>query len=505
MKYLSSLLISLLFFILTYSSASNEFLLKDIVIIVFLLLSVFGIEALVAKLFVKRLFLHNLLLAGFTTINILYVNLIFIEDFIVLSIYAQVLALVVAVFILTTFMTLLDENKRFARVLPVLIVLAIMIILIKPHLLVAPISKASIEPGMTSAKNIRILDFKTKPNVYFISFDSIIPKVLLKKHLGLEATPYHGILDTHFRRFNNFFSDYYSTVRSLSSLLALDREYYSKARKEGKSKYFFSGKIPSPLFEIFKHNGYETNTIYINHYFGAKKGPYVDNYLVSQANLKFGVCQFTPKDGLYSFSYMGYCSLLETEKFRSMLRKLKLDFSDRLDSIDFLIENLKAGLQKKTPQIFLGYLYKPGHTPATFDRSKEGSIEEYREYYLKGSKEAASYLNKILKFIDEEDPDAILYLFGDHGPWISRRDEFATNREFYVQDRFGVYGGIYPSDRCAGTFDAPYNNNFMTVSQGAQLIIKCLSGGEDAFIIQNNYYLPKIENEENRYESYLYE
>ena len=506
MKYLTSLLISLFFFSQTYSSSTNEFLLKDIIIIVFLLLIVFAIEIRIANLFTQRPFLHNLMIAIFTSINILYLNLILIEDFIGLSVYEKGLALLLAVFILTTLMNMLDEYKRIARVAPVFIALAITVVLIQAHLSVALAPDTATKPGMTSAENIRLVDFKSKPNVYLISFDSLIPRVLLKKYLGLETTAYHEILDTHLRRFNNFFSDQHNTVASFSSLLALDPDHYYKATTDKTSKYFFSGFIPSPLFEIFKHNGYETSTLYINYFFGTQKGPYVDNYLVNQPSFNDGVCRFTPKHELYAFTYMGYCALLDIKLFRKLIRILGLDFSSDLTSIEFLIKNIKAGLQKGTPQVFLGYIYSPGHTSQTFDHTKKGAIEEYQQYYLKGSKETAAHLTKILTLIDQEDPNAIVYIFGDHGPWISRRAKFETDSTFYVQDKFGVYGGIYPSDRCTETFDATDNSNFMTISQGARLIIKCLSGGEDAFIKQNDYYLPPtIASGVNRYESYVYE
>lgn len=506
MKYLSSLLISIFFYSLTYSSSSNEFLSKDIIITIILLLIVFAIEVRIASLFAKNLFLHNLILAIFTSINILYLNLILIEEFIGLSIYKQLLALLVAIFILTTFMNMLDEFKRLARMAPGLIALAIAAILIKTHLTYAFVPNVVTNPGMTSAQNIRLVDFETKPNVYFISFDSIIPIVLLKKYLGLETTTYHEVLDTHFRRFNNFFSDQHNTVASLSSFLAFDMSHYYKAKKSETSKHFYSGLIPSPLLEIFKHNGYETSTLYINYFFGTEKGPYVDNYLVNKASLKDGVCRFTPKNELYAFTYMGYCALLEIKIFRKLIRILRLDSQSKLSQFEYLIKNLKEGLQKDAPQVFLGYVYSPGHTPQNYDHSQEGSLETYQQFYLNGSKDTTGYLNELLSFIDQEDPNAIVYLFGDHGPWMSRRSEFASESTFYVQDKFGVYGGIYPPDRCASTFDSHANLDFMTVSQGARLIIKCLSGGEDAFIVQNDYILPDAIGEgENRYESYLYE
>ena len=314
----------------------------------------------------------------------MYLNLILIDDFIGLSIYAKIFALVIAIFILITLINIMDEYKYIAKTAPIFIIIAISIVLIQTHRSYEFTPAASTNSETTSAENIRIVDFKSTPNVYFISFDSMIPKILLKKYLKIETTSYHDILDSKFRRFNNFFADQHNTVASFSSLLALDPDHYQDSLTNKTYKHFFSGFIPSPLFEIFKHNGYEATTSFINYNFGTKKGPYLDNYLVNKSSLKDGVCRFTPKNDLYAFTYMGYCSLLKFKLFRKIIRVLRLDSQSDLTHVDFLIKNLKSGLHKKVPQVFLGYIYSPGHTPQTFDISNDGAIEKYQKLLFKG-------------------------------------------------------------------------------------------------------------------------
>lgn len=74
-----------------------------------------------------------------------------------------------------------------------------------------------------------------------------------------------------------------------------------------------------------------------------------------------------------------------------------------------------------------------------------------------------------------------------------------------MQGRIGVYGGIHPPDRCAESFATPYNPDFMTILQGAHMIIRCLSGGKNAFLTPEDYRLP-ISNPKDpiRYEDYRY-
>ncbi len=515
MKYLLTVLLSVFFFSLTYASAPTEFTQVDLGFIACLVSIVLTAQLAIAHMFVRCRVVQNMILAEFATVNIFSLNLLLNMTFLYLPGYGQVLSLLLSMFIIFTFMNMLDEIPRISRVLPALFALATAGVLAQTLLSVAPVPEVSAEHGKTSAKNIRIVDFKTKPNVYFIAFDSLIPKVLLQKHLGLETTPYHEVLDAHFQRFKNFFADRVPTRRSLNSLLALDIGHYSEARRNNIASRFFSGRIPSPLFEIFKHNGYETNTLYRSGYFGWNKGPHVDNYWIDRLGSKTGACEFISTSGLKAFTFMGYCSLVKSNMFISAFRGQIID--SNISDIDFLINKMRAGLQRDAPQIFVGYVYSPGHTVGDFDRKDTEVADKYRQYYFKRSKKTAAYLNNIVTFIANEDPEAIVYVFGDHGPGISRKDTFKENGVIFVQDRFGVYGGIHPRDRCAESFSTPYNKNFMTVLQGAHMIIKCLSGGKYAFITLEDYRLPESRiledyrlpesktTSHNRYEDYLYE
>jgi len=233
MKFLLLILLSAFFFAQTYASAPNEFGPLDVGLLVCLAVIVFGLEVLIAYQFARHRNIQNLILAGLATANILSVNLVLNEAFLNLPGYAILLALLLALFILFSFMKMVDEDTLIGKLLLVSIVFATVGVLGQTILTLEPTLSESTTPGQTSAENIQFVDFKNKPNVYFLAFDSILPKTLLQKHLGLESTPYHVVLDTHFRSFNNFFADQIWTKRSINSLLALDLSHFSKAKKEG--------------------------------------------------------------------------------------------------------------------------------------------------------------------------------------------------------------------------------------------------------------------------------
>ena len=92
-----------------------------------------------------------------------------------------------------------------------------------------------------------------------------------------------------------------------------------------------------------------------------------------------------------------------------------------------------------------------------------------------------SLLNRLLHHLDERDPEAMLLVYGDHGPFLSRNVPFADAPEFVVQDHYGALGGIHPQNACAEWFDrAQERLGYLTLLDAVHTVIRCLSGGESA-------------------------
>ena len=498
MKKLLVIVVTALFFALTYASGPDEFNTSDLYALGCLFPIVIGAQLLIAHFLIRSRFLQNLFLSGFATANILSVNLILNDAYTALPQFVWLLTVLLAVFILFSIMNMMDDYPRMAKVITIIVASAVIGIVAEAVVFSGKSLEATADPGKTSAKNIRLVDFKTRPNVYFIAFDALMPRVLVRKFLELETTPYHDFLDAHFRRFRNMFADKVATRRALNSLLAFDLDYFARF---GKKPGLFSGRIPSPLLEIFKHNGYTTNTLYQNPRFGKEKGPYVDNYFTERG---YGVCEVLNEDFKY-LTFLGYCQLRTTKLFTSLLKRLNL--SNDLNEIDFLLANLRSGLDEGKPQMFLSYIFSPKHTPKSFRWRKSETVDKYRQTYLRNSSTTAEYFEQLITFISREDPSAILYVFGDHGAFVSRGARMKDNDlALHIQGRYGVYGGIYPPDRCSESLSEPYTENFTTVMQGAHMIIRCLADGEDAFIAPINYRLGHFGTKSfHRYEDYLYE
>ena len=330
------------------------------------------------------------------------------------------------------------------------------------------------EPRVESASvsgdvsNVRNVSLSKTPNLYFISFDSLVPRALLKKYLDVDGTGFHALFDAKFRRFPNLFANAVSTRNSLYTVLALDPHVHNSQTTGGRDPGTFSGRSPSPLLGILRENGYETSTLFDNSYLGKRKGPWVDNYVYFQNRT---LCNLLD-EALRPWAFWGYCRWFRREA------PIFPRFLERITSVD-------AGGE---PRFTMAHLYIPGHTGSSYRHGDAAEFERYRAGYLRNIETAAEYLDRIVRHV-EEDPDAILLLYSDHGMFLSRGVEFDDDPEFFVQDRYGVLGGVFPPDACAPWFDAAAAPGWMTLLDAVHAVLYCLSDGKGALVEPRTYVI----------------
>ena len=353
-------------------------------------------------------------------------------------------------------------------------------------------------PVTVDTTYIRDISFRETPNLYFVSFESMAPRSLLKKYLGLETTRFHDSFDSSFRRFPNFFANSVQTRNSLNTVLALDVDAYAAQRKELNARgydpdpHLFSGRNPSNLLGILHGNGYETTSIYENRHFGEEKGRYINNYITSSNKT---VCSLLDA-GIRDFSFWGYCRFLGKGIVGSRGSALS---AERITKV-----NADAN-----PQFVMAHLYPPRHADNSFRYDDAEKLEAFRRGYINGSERAARYLDLVIRHLKENDPDAILLVYGDHGLFLSRGVHFEDDPEFVFQDHFGILGGVYPRDTCAGWFDEASSQGYMTILDAVHALLRCLSDGESPLIKPRKYTQPGIGpipgDGKPHYEDFLYE
>jgi hypothetical protein len=210
--------VTLLFGTFTFYSAAQEFSLFDMHSIMTIVLIIVFVQIQFTKilgLIFKGNFFTNISYSIFVLLNIYALNLVLNDDFIQSHYLFKAFAVLIGIFICYTLFKMMDEFKRANIFIPSVAFI----------LLVGNIAYYELQPYIDfnrselPANHIRLVDFKEKPNVYIIFFDSLLPEPILKKHLKIENAPYNDTLNKSFRRFKNFFVDGQPTKKMINMFL----------------------------------------------------------------------------------------------------------------------------------------------------------------------------------------------------------------------------------------------------------------------------------------------
>ena len=304
------------------------------------------------------------------------------------------------------------------------------------------------------------------PNIYFVGFESIIPESISKKYLNLEDTRFHKVFRENFRRLPNMFSNSPWTITSFNILLSLDEDTYLKLIEDFDPLYLFSGQHPSPLLLLLRENGYQTKSIYYSKYLGFNKGPNIDNYVSIETSPSI-VCDLLDKS-TQSFSFWGYCQLIALTN-----KNLYAEDSNQL-----IVEHIMSASSYQEPQFIIAHFTFPGHASKEFQRSDGVQFEMFRSQYLRASDQASIYLEQIINHIENNDPDSILFVFGDHGVHLDQTMTIEDDPVFFMHDNFSILGGVWPKDVCSPYFDTAAPEGYMTTLSAVHTILNCLSEKE---------------------------
>ena len=510
--------ISLLFFSFTYAGAEHMFTLYDFFFIFIFFILTICLQSTILFLFHES-YLKNYVLSFFCTINIISLHLVFVEFIHLLPFYLEILIFIFCFLLLIFITNIISEN----RIMSIIFIISPLLIVITTIIFNLQTDNFAQEKKFDLQNNKpKKINFDNKPNVYFISFESMVPISIAKKHFKEDKFAYHDILQENFYNFKNAFTLAFPSKESLNSLLAFDQKRYLLLKKENKHLNFFTGVEQSPLLKIFKDNNYDLSTFYDNFWFGRNKGKYIDNYFVNESGGKFNTCAFDTGYGLhYKVSFFGYCLLPETIKFKIISLLLRKNLN-KTTAIQKIIEIMKENIKKDKPQFFMAHNINPGHT-GDYIYDRKGDFENFQKYYKEKSNVVKNEIKQIIDFIETKDPNAILFIYADHGPKLSYGLEFEDDNVFKITDSFAVYAGIYPKEKCIKYANIFYETKkFATLIDASKIIVNCIKKDEKTMNFDNKQFfmdmggeIKYFNNEQNiilgydninlKPENYLYE
>ncbi|WP_298513972.1 hypothetical protein [uncultured Kordia sp.] len=222
--------------------------------------------------------------------------------------------------------------------------------------------------------------FNQFPNIYVIQPDGYVNfRELAKDPYNFQNDTFESYLkNSGFQLYNNFRSNYTSTVLSNSSMFAMKHHY--------KGKQLFGAREvimgDNPVIETLKNNQYET--------FLFMENPYL---LLNRPEVKYDFCNYTMEE----VPWFGIGA-----------------FGIHKKMIQPLAETIKKQQGKRSFYFIEKIL--PGHI-STFKNASKGVATE-RENYLAQVEAANQWLKEITETIVKNDPNSLIIIAADHGGYV---------------------------------------------------------------------------------------
>lgn len=311
------------------------------------------------------------------------------------------------------------------------------------------------------------LVFQHKPNVYMLAFDGYTNKEGMAA-VGLTMSP--KLLSYLNRERFTVYPAFYSNVQPTRNAMPtffnmdthLDNQHYHNVHVDTK-RGLIAGN--SHVFQLFKHNGYNTKTIMDT-----------ANWVYMQHHLHGGFCfvdqclstkdDIPPVVYLQTFDRVIVNGLLTTKHHQPTAPNVQQDADDRC------VESLRAVASRWQRQFVYAHFRHPNH--AKHDTMCDEQVEA--EKYAHRLDRTNQLMMRLITVISAADPDAMIIITSDHGPYILNRcAKFAPllSREEVVERQ-----GILLAIRWGKNYDGRYDKEIKSSANLFRYIFSYLTGHE---------------------------
>nr|WP_321224845.1 sulfatase-like hydrolase/transferase [uncultured Psychroserpens sp.] len=290
---------------------------------------------------------------------------------------------ILAVVLLLTFILAIALYKHIKKVVILQLLMAIIAFIMLIPVLFLPFKTSTV--WMEQPDRIEQVKFVKKPNVYIIQPDGYANFSELKKApYNYDNSDFESFLEVNnFKMYDNFRSNYFSTLSSNTSMFTMKHHYYNNV-KGSVHEFYNARKIiigDNPVVSIFKNNDYKTFLMLQKSYL-----------LVNRSKILYDYCNIDYSEVPYFTRGFG----------------VKKD----------LVEDLEKAIKNnaKTNNFYFLEQISPGHI-STFKKNSEGKDKE-REDYLNQLTEANTWLKRIISIINKNDDNALVVVVADHGGFV---------------------------------------------------------------------------------------
>ncbi len=305
--------------------------------------------------------------------------------------------------------------------------------------------------------------FKHRPNVYLIGLEAYHNKATLKEIYHFDNQDIENKLHiAGFRIYDTFYSNYFTTLASLSSLFTMEHHYYDIAAGNNDSfnaRHIIGGKTYNPVVSVFRNNGYKIQFISHSDY-SYLTGNVIDYAFPKRTILKvFELYQITLLDNLISHFFPSYHGKdKEKDRIHVNLQQAR----------DEMVSRIRHASQSDTPYFTFMKLALPGHFGKSWDK-----IDPINSWYPDKIKETNDLMIYLLDIILKDDPDPIVIFVGDHGAfryrraWTGKKNihlSFARKNipeTLVANDLFGVFLAVRYSNHHIPSYELNSTANLM--------------------------------------------
>ena len=323
-------------------------------------------------------------------------------------------------------------------------------------------------------------NFEKKPDIFLLGIDGFIPESLIKKFYNYNLE--QNINKENFLDIRNSFATKTPTEFSWTNILNISQNHFKL------NKQSFAGHQNNLLFEIFRRNGYTIQTGFSKAFFaGNIKGEYVDQYFIYDSLKRYRRSEacFDNSGFLYVPKYLLLCRSNSINKTITDLITFIFPSLSKHSSLmpekDFLLPFFK---KKNNPRLFLYHsLEYTNHTPSAYDHQNIKERQDFSKYYIDAYKKSFVFFDELVRYVNKNNPNAIVLIFGDHGSFIhiKKNDKYLTQTQFissdeldYLLDRHAIRQ-LYLKTKNSCIYENKYSQNYSTTSREIANIIFCLS------------------------------
>ncbi len=275
---------------------------------------------------------------------------------------------------------------------------------------------------------------REKHNVYIIGIDGLVSKKFFYKFYDTSFKIYKTLNLNNFET-RDVFSPGSSTLQTYASLVS-----YHKIENPNQYNNVFSNKYSEFYLESSRF-GYRKQFVFDVDYFGIDQNNIFDYYYpksISFCNFCFYV---NPRWG------MGVCSFLNSN-FLSFGNSAQKKITSRED---FYKSHNNHIFLDSSKWFSIQHIWLPGHSSQYYNSNNYLDYEKFKNTYLEDIDKANFLIEKIIKFIIQNDKSPIIVFLGDHGSWLLRNftlgnkiESLTVTEEDLFNDKYGTLLSIYP-------------------------------------------------------------